>query len=55
MKKLLDFLKNKYELQLGINFDDYPEDIPQITYDSTSSSSLQFTQTDEDYVKSLGY
>lgn len=30
LKTLTDFLKQKYELQLGVNFDDYPDVVPNV-------------------------
>ena len=37
LKMLTDTIKNKYELQLGINFDDYPNAIPSLKGDEESS------------------
>lgn len=35
LKTLLDFLKNKYELQLGIKFEDFPTEIPSLSNEKT--------------------
>lgn len=40
MTALLKFLKNRYELQLGINFSDYPNDIPMGVISNSSIGGL---------------
>jgi len=42
IKVLTEFLKNKYELQIGINFADYPNAIPQIGYSESLSNTPGF-------------
>ncbi len=38
---VVDFLRNKFEFQIGVNFDDYPDDIPQDIFEGSASSLEQ--------------
>jgi len=44
MVSLLKFLQNRYELQLGIKFSDYPNDIPMTVINETSLGGLSDEQ-----------
>ena len=52
LKMLTDTIKNKYELQLGINFDDYPSIAPNLeTIRKTENSDDLFNNLLEKYGK----
>ena len=47
IRSLLNTLKNKYEFQLGVNFEDYPDDIPtDVLLGTTAENEIESMSTD---------